>query len=337
MDFCQSEPDFTKVPLYQPDHIAFLNKDQPPLFTGTEETIHPLTNTSVTTSSASSASSSWTPPPSSSSYDLQQVLLHYRSQPDLLQLILESKLQEDRRRTEEARLKAKELDLMLLQQHHQLNQQHQGSFTTTSLLSSAAATASTSASAAVVSSSTSSSSSSSSLPEQPHHHQPASIPMKRRDSSLFGNTDDLDDALFLQQMTNSLPESIDTQHHHPHESLSPSCAIPDFYQPNNNKELMISQPHSTQKPRKRREMQAITKLVETRENPYLDGHFWRNNGNTIQKKTGNKSVYFKCSNSTKGCPVNKTSTYSQETGEYLIKYRGEHLPECGKVQHIVEV
>lgn len=208
MDFCQSEPDFTKVPLYQPDHIAFLNKDQPPLFTGTEETTHPLTNTPVTTSSVSSASStSWTHP--SSSYDLQQVLLQYRSQPDLLQLILESKLQEDRRRTEEARLKAKELDLMLLQQQHQLNQQHPGSFTTTSLLSAAAVppppssstAASSSAGAAAVSSS-SSSSSSSSLPDHSHHPQTPSIPMKRRDSPLFSNTDDLDDALFLQQMTN---------------------------------------------------------------------------------------------------------------------------------------
>lgn len=53
------------------------------------------------------------------------------------------------------------------------------------------------------------------------------------------------------------------------------------------------------RPRRRREMQAITKIVETREYPYIDGHFWKNNGNTVQKKTGNKSVYYKCSNSNK--------------------------------------
>lgn len=46
-------------------------------------------------------------------------------------------------------------------------------------------------------------------------------------------------------------------------------------------------------------MQAITKIVETREYPYVDGYFWKNNGNTVQKKTGNKSVYYKCSNSNK--------------------------------------
>ena len=52
-------------------------------------------------------------------------------------------------------------------------------------------------------------------------------------------------------------------------------------------------------PRRRREMQAITKIVETREYPYLDGYFWKNNGNTVQKKTGIKSIYYKCSKSSK--------------------------------------
>lgn len=37
-----------------------------------------------------------------------------------------------------------------------------------------------------------------------------------------------------------------------------------------------------------------------------------------------------------GCPVNKTVTW-KENGEYLIKYRGEHLGECGKVQRIVDM
>jgi hypothetical protein len=46
-------------------------------------------------------------------------------------------------------------------------------------------------------------------------------------------------------------------------------------------------------------MQAITKIVETTEFPYDDRHFWKNNGNTVQKKTGCKSVYYKCANSCK--------------------------------------
>lgn len=107
--------------------------------------------------------------------------------------------------------------------------------------------------------------------------------------------------------------------------------------------------------RRRREMQAITKIVETREYPYIDNYFWKNNGNTVQKKTGCKSVYYKCSNSNKvkcgilrvtyefhahshvmcnqGCTVNKTVT-ARPNGEYLIKYRGCHLKECGKVERI---
>jgi hypothetical protein len=60
-----------------------------------------------------------------------------------------------------------------------------------------------------------------------------------------------------------------------------------------------SGPGYPQRPRRRREMQAISKIVETKEYPYSDGFFWKNNGNTIQKKTGNKSVYYKCSNSSK--------------------------------------
>lgn len=54
----------------------------------------------------------------------------------------------------------------------------------------------------------------------------------------------------------------------------------------------------SKKQRKRREMQAITKIVETREFPYLDDYFWKNNGNTTHK-SGRRSVYYKCSNSGK--------------------------------------
>ncbi|KAG1050816.1 hypothetical protein G6F46_004158 [Rhizopus delemar] len=49
-------------------------------------------------------------------YDLQEVIQHYRSQPELLKLILTSKVEEDKRRAEEAKLRAKELDLLLQQQ-----------------------------------------------------------------------------------------------------------------------------------------------------------------------------------------------------------------------------
>ncbi|KAF9090721.1 hypothetical protein BGX23_005771 [Mortierella sp. AD031] len=78
--------------------------------------------------------------------------------------------------------------------------------------------------------------------------------------------------------------------------------------------------------RKRREMQPVNKIVDSPE-PHIDPYLWKNNGNTTQKKTGCKSIYYKCSNSTAGCTVNKTVT-EKEGGGYLTKYRGEHLEDC---------
>ncbi|KAF9274367.1 hypothetical protein BGZ68_000734 [Mortierella alpina] len=78
--------------------------------------------------------------------------------------------------------------------------------------------------------------------------------------------------------------------------------------------------------RKRREMQPVNKIVESPE-PHVDPYLWKNNGNTTQKKTGCKSIYYKCSNSPAGCTVNKTVT-EKEGGGYITKYRGEHLEDC---------
>lgn len=83
-----------------------------------------------------------------------------------------------------------------------------------------------------------------------------------------------------------LPGTTETNYHHQHHHPSPPAPVQQ-------------QRFDPYRPRRRREMQAITKIVETREYPYVDGYFWKNNGNTVQKKTGNKSVYYKCSNSTK--------------------------------------
>ncbi|KAG0172002.1 hypothetical protein DFQ28_003008 [Apophysomyces sp. BC1034] len=272
------------------------------------------------------------------SCDLQDVILYYQSQPDLLRLILLSKVEEDKRRAEEAKLKAKELDLLLLQQ-----QQQQQSFTPDSVLSA------------------------NMVPNMLSHFQErresADIMMDscaesngspRRDSALgssFDGGDDFDDRTFSQSpasilhmasfsqpmMTLNGPKStIEDQLSPPsytHSFDEHTFQNPIQMEPEHTKEPSRCYP---QRPRRRREMQAITKIVETREHPYIDGYFWKNNGNTIQKKTGNKSVYYKCSNSGKGCPVNKTVTW-KDNGEYLIKYRGEHLLECGKVQRIIDM
>ncbi|KAI9255472.1 hypothetical protein BY458DRAFT_520106 [Sporodiniella umbellata] len=175
--------------------------------------------------------------------DLRDVIVYYQTEPELLKLILESKVQEDRRKGEEARMRAKELDLILLDR------------------------------------------------------------MMTHDPSTW------------LEINHSLKPT-------PRKKNKGNKAMADLTQA----QLLKS--------RRRREMQAITKIVQTRDSPYNDGFFWKNNGNTVQKKTGYKSIYYKCSNSTKGCPVNKTVT-AKENGDYLIKYRGEHLSACGKVQRRV--
>ncbi|KAI8885979.1 hypothetical protein K501DRAFT_244952 [Backusella circina FSU 941] len=190
-----------------------------------------------------------------------------------------------------------------------------------------------------------------SLLQQQHHH--------RRDSTIgssftgSADSDEFDDRTFspiptstpvsassLLQMDsyNSAAAAVMSSLNNKHQPSYPNMDEDSF---NIHHHLEKSQSVAARydfppRPRRRREMQAITKIVETREYPYIDGHFWKNNGNTVQKKTGNKSVYYKCSNSNKGCPVNKTVTW-KDNGEYLIKYRGEHLPDCNKVQRIVDV
>lgn len=56
--------------------------------------------------------------------DLHQVLAEYDTEPEMLKLILRCKIEEDKRHTAEARLKAKELDLMWVQSQLAARCQH---------------------------------------------------------------------------------------------------------------------------------------------------------------------------------------------------------------------
>ncbi|KAJ8654159.1 hypothetical protein O0I10_010235 [Lichtheimia ornata] len=314
--------------------------------------------------------------------ELQDVIFYYQSQPELLRLILQSKLEEDKRRAEEAKLRSKELDLIMLQQK------------TTAPLPSTSANDNN---------------------DDPRMMTPTTTSARHSSMDMDPNAFSTARRPSLLHMTSSSPmpptstgptaftpvvSHVDEQHHSPHvtnNTVVTSCASslssssmpatpntagsgifqqqqqqqPPIYSMektptattlsplmddhgiytlpsgNNNHHTNTPPPPSyhplpairrydpyfapQQRPRRRREMQAITKIVETREYPYLDGYSWKNNGNTVQKKTGNKSVYYKCSNSIRGCPVNKTVTW-KGNDEYLIKYRGEHLPDCSRVQ-----
>ncbi|KAI8370938.1 hypothetical protein BD560DRAFT_396391 [Blakeslea trispora] len=323
------------------------------------------------------------------SCDLQEVITYYQSQPELLRLILLSKVEEDKRRSEEAKLRAKELDMMLLQQQQQLASlgssptldisSSSSSSSFVSLPSSSSCTIGNSNYASINHNNDSSSFLGTHQFINPTHRRPSALDIlmddvhcsdHRRDSALgssfdgSANSEELEDSghfspqsstsmlsmSFPPQPMMSMPNSRNSL-----QPLSPAYSLlqttptdsstfspqllqsPDqLSQSEQTQDRRYDNPYFPQRPRRRREMQAISKIVETREYPYIDGFFWKNNGNTIQKKTGNKSVYYKCSNSTKGCPVNKTVTW-KDNGEYLIKYRGEHLGDCGKVQRIVDM
>lgn len=154
--------------------------------------------------------------------NLQGVISKYQTNPELLKLILASKVEEDRRRTEEAKLKSKELDLYLNQQKD-----------------------------------------------------------KTRRAS-FGNS------------SNCFRRIV------PYETATITSTNPSLSTRYNKYTKYIIFSHvwilSAPIPKRRRSIQAVSKIIETHGFPLNDGFFWKNNGNTLQKKTGRKSIYYKCAN-----------------------------------------
>lgn len=258
---------------------------------------------------ASLLSNSWCPPESSSFLNLEKVVQNYGSQPELLELILSSKVEEDRRRAEEAKLRRKEIDYMLQQKK------------ATSLPP-----------ISPYERRVSCSSSDSTLPRLQMRKNYDWKQYKRKNSiemllipspnSMELKLPSLNKSINRRSRSSSFVVESDDEQDFAAGSAPPSP-------PNDSI-------HKTVHKRRRREMQAITTIIETREFPYYDDYLWKNNGNTVHKKTGYKSIYYKCSNSSKGCPVNKTVTF-KENGEYLIKYRGQHLVECNRIKRITDL
>ncbi|KAI8987048.1 hypothetical protein BDB01DRAFT_842463 [Pilobolus umbonatus] len=250
---------------------------------------------------------------SSENIDLSQIISTYGSQPELLGLILSSKVEEDRRRAEEAKLRRKELDYMMHQQENRVDRSENclpPIYTDVTPIEPP-------------------------LPRITHtksYHpiQPAWSDTKSTNTDTY-----LKPALSNRSSNNNLDmllspslseQEIKTNVSSSDNSTSYKSPSPSHHTPNT---------HRINK-RRRREMQAITTIIETKEYPYNDDYLWKNNGNTVHKKTGYKSIYYKCSNSAKGCPVNKTITF-KENEEYLIKYRGQHLVECNRINRITDL
>ncbi|KAI8877624.1 hypothetical protein K501DRAFT_288284 [Backusella circina FSU 941] len=295
----------------------------------------------------------------STSYDLQDIIQQFQSHPELLKLILTSKVEEDKRKAEEAKLRTKELDVYLKNNQAPPSPEElprkfsfADRYEDTELIPSTNNNK-TSRKMSVIS--TNSSLSSYRMLPYPKTRDDMPTPQKHFSISSFSSEHSLDDsqqqrrhsaAAAMLAMGSGSPPAADIQNIKTDEFMSPersnsipyvlSSAYPSPVAEDHDEFKEKCELDSVQKPRRRREMQPITKIVETREYPYVDNYFWKNNGNTIQKKTGCKSVYYKCSNSNKGCSVNKTVT-ERPNGEYIIKYRGSHLSECGRVERIRDV
>ncbi|ORZ01151.1 hypothetical protein BCR43DRAFT_486457 [Syncephalastrum racemosum] len=319
-----------------------------------------------------------------SAFDLQDLVQEYKAQPDLLKLILTSKVEEDKRRAAEAKLRAKELDLHYRRSsspslpspspsaistcpfhHHyhpyQSEEQklsldepsfksvkrrissdhaprpspngHMRKASRSSISSEESSIEDhlqrrNSAAAAMVALS----SERAQTPPKTSSSSSSSIATLTATSSSFGPV-----STSSTSSSSSVPPSSASVCSTTSSASSCSPATPEssgtYAYASPDPHEMKEDSDKDERPRRRREMQAITKIVETREFPYQDNYFWKNNGNTTQKKTGCKSIYYKCSNSNKGCPVNKTVT-ARLNGEYLIKYRGMHLSECGRVERV---
>ncbi|CAB4432196.1 unnamed protein product [Rhizophagus irregularis] len=232
-----------------------------------------------------------------SSFDLQDIILQFGGQPELLKIILTSKVEEDKRKAEEAKLRVKELDLMLCDKHRKCNDHDD------------------------------------SKNDEIHSNQD----MDYDNENSIGTYSTSDGTMNYASFNTSLSSHS--------LSLNPSSTPVSQSTPRIESRSSKDQDEPTEceqnnncapnkRKRKRREMLPVTMIIETKEHPYVDDYLWKNNGNTTQRKTGNKSVYFKCSNSNKGCPVNKTVT--EKDGGWIIKYRGCHLDGCGKIKRIVQ-
>jgi hypothetical protein len=97
-----------------------------------------------------------------------------------------------------------------------------------------------------------------------------------------------------------------SKHNHINSSNKPfSCTESStkklLLPPSNRPDPQVASSLSNRPRRRRREMQAITMIIETKEFPYNDDYVWKNNGNTTHKSTGQKSIYYKCSNSIVVC------------------------------------
>ncbi|KAK9703382.1 hypothetical protein K7432_010766 [Basidiobolus ranarum] len=272
--------------------------------------------------------------------ELVDLLSQYSTQPELLKLILQSKLQEDKRKTEETRLRSMQIDLMIYEQSNQQciwpeTEMKRGR---DELFSDFALNLGKNSRPRIDSNPFS-------MIDYPQSSEFPDLNDYTNYSSALtsnGSSDTASPPMIFSTFENEQflsPNLVDSSPTIPgFPNLISQATIapaPRFVPDSNHNSIPVSNlstqfghPKPDKKKRNRKAMLPISMIIETKEFPYPDNFVWLNNGNTIQKKTGLRSTYYKCANWHKGCSVNKTVS-SQGDGTYIIKYRGEHLPECG--------
>ncbi|KAI8096772.1 uncharacterized protein BX664DRAFT_383166 [Halteromyces radiatus] len=308
-----------------------------------------------------------------STFTLDKAMEQFGDNVELLQLILSSKVEEDRRCTEEAKLKSKQLDYLL----HQEANNNNISSSVSSPLSSSSLSPSSSTTFTRQYTQQTSAPHKSSLPLQRHrsytpphlteanhaidlfhnnkqhhmidnYHSPK-IPLvniqplpsintldrrndKNKDIHSFFPARTTLPSLLSSSSINSPRDDILLQPDDPPTTITSSSSSPIAPPPTSSMPSSSSSPSMTYDSTNSTPMMATMnkKLpIPQIEFPYDDNYTWKNNGNTIHKKSGQRSIYYKCTNSAKGCHVNKTVTFKGQ-GEYLIKYRGRHLNTCAR-------
>lgn len=216
------------------------------------------------------------PPPQPIS--LNDILTKYTEKPDLLELILLSKVEEDRRRTEEIKLRSKQIDYMLQKQHPSSCCSPPPSMTHPPAL----------------------------RQQQPTTSSPSPLhpPVNIRTPSPDPQQQSVSPTSPTQSHSSQYyPPSPPTTSHHalavadkPSSSSSSSASLSSSTKPGQSSTPSTASLVHAKRRRRRQKMQAVTKTVETRDFPYHDDYLWKNNGNTVHKASGTKSIYYKCAN-----------------------------------------
>lgn len=212
--------------------------------------------------------------PQTQPISLNDILTKYTEKPDLLELILLSKVEEDRRRTEEIKLRSKQLDYMLQNQHP-------------SSPPSCCSPSSPSTTHAIRQT----------TPLPPVNIRTPSPDPQQQHVSSTSTVQSYSSQCYPPSppSTNSAAVVADKSSSSSSSSL-PLASPLDQSSATRSTTTTTSSLVQAKRRRRRQKMQAVTKTVETRDFPYHDDYLWKNNGNTVHKASGTKSIYYKCAN-----------------------------------------